>query len=41
MLALEMLQQSNPAHDVDSFTRLEGQLDKSMNIIINSIQENF
>lgn len=36
MVALEMLQQSNPAHDIDSFLRLEGQLKKAMNIIVDS-----
>lgn len=36
MIALEMLQRSNPAHDVESFMRLDEQLTKAMNIIVNS-----
>lgn len=36
MIALEMLQASNPAHDLDSFQRLDEQLEKCMEIIVNS-----
>lgn len=34
MVALEMLQNSNPAHDYDSFLRLHDNLDASMAIIV-------
>lgn len=36
MIALEVLQQSNPAHDLESFLRLEGQLKKAMNLVVES-----
>lgn len=36
MVALEMLQNSNPSHDYDSFLRLHGRLEEAMTIIVES-----
>ncbi len=36
MVALEMLQGSNPAHDYNSFLRLHSELEESMAIIVES-----
>lgn len=37
MVALEMLQNSNPAHDYESFLRLHDRLDAAMAIIVERI----
>lgn len=36
MVALEMLQNSNPSHDYDSFLRLHNKLDEAMAVIVES-----
>lgn len=36
MVALEMLQNSNPSHDYDAFLRLHGQLEEAMATIVES-----
>lgn len=36
MVALEMLQNSNPSHDYDSFLRLHDKLDEAMAVIVES-----
>lgn len=36
MVALEMLQNSNPSHDYESFLRLHGQLEEAMATIVES-----
>lgn len=38
MVALEMLQNSNPAHDYDSFIRLHSKLEEAMATIVESIR---
>lgn len=36
MVALEMLQNSNPSHDYESFSRLHGRLEEAMATIVES-----